>query len=117
MYKMQKMDRNIPWDIIIKGFKHEISLEEQLDLERWLADEKNLFVYKDLQSLWLAIIEEGTTFESNVDTLWEKMELRMKKDEPRIIKFSQASFRWFSGVACVLILALLSLTGYISLET
>ena len=40
----------------------------------------------------------------------------MRKDEAKVIKFSRASFQWFSGVACVLILALLSLTGYLSLE-
>jgi transmembrane sensor len=114
---MQKMNRNIPWDIIIKRFKNEISLEEQAALDVWLADGKNMSVYNDLNSLWLSIVEEGTNYESNVDALWAKMELRMKKNEPKVIKLPQASFRWLSGVASILILTLLSLTGYMSVKT
>ena len=63
------MDKNIPWDIIIKGLKHEISPDEQIELDRWLADEKHLSVYRELQSLWLTIIEGGMTHKSNVDAL------------------------------------------------
>lgn len=111
------MNRNIPWDIIIKGFKNETSQEEQAILDLWLTDEKNISIYNELQSLWFSIVEEGTNYDSNVDTLWAKMELRMKKNEPSIMKIRRASFRWFSGAASVLILTLLSLIGYMSVET
>lgn len=110
------MDRNIPWDIIIKRFKNELLPEEQTALELWLSDKKNASVYNELQSLWLSIIRDGATFESHVDKLWAKMELRMKISEPRIIKIPQATFRWFSGVASVLIIALLSLSGYLAVD-
>lgn len=106
------MDRNIPWDIIIKRFKDEISSEEQAMLDKWLADEKHVSIYNELEALWLSIVEGGINYQSNVDMLWAKMELRMKKNEPRLIKFSLRSFRWLSGVASVLVLVLLSLTGY-----
>lgn len=113
---MQKMDRNIPWDIIIKRFKDEILPEEQAVLNAWLSDEQNNSMYKELENLWFSIVEEGMNCESNVDRLWAKMELRMKKNEPKIIQFSKTSFHWFSSVASVLVLVLLSLTGYMIIE-
>lgn len=108
------MDRNIPWDIIIKNFKNEITSEEYLVLSQWLTNEKNRYVYEELSSLWLSIIREGIEYKSDVDALWKKMELRMKKSEPKTVQFSLSSFRWFSRIASVLLLLLLSYGGYMT---
>lgn len=106
------MGQNIPWNIIIKNFKNEISSEEQASLDLWLADEKNCSVYQELYALWLSIIEEGIDYRSEADQLWSKMESRMKKDEPKVIQLRRSSFQWLSGVASVLLILLLSFGGY-----
>lgn len=108
------MDRNIPWNIIINEFKGEISSDEQATLEVWLTDENNRSVYRELKSTWLTILNEGFCYKSDADALWAKMELRMKKSEPKTVQFTLARFRWLSGVASVLLLALLTLSGYMT---
>ncbi|MCD8270803.1 MAG: hypothetical protein LUD46_21855 [Parabacteroides sp.] len=80
------MNKNIPWDIIIKNFKKEISSEEQALLNLWLSEGKNDSVYQDLYTLWLSIIEEGIDYKSDADKLWSRMELRLKNSEPKIIR-------------------------------
>lgn len=110
------MKQNIPWDIIIKNLKNEISSGEQNTLNVWLADKENQSVYQEIYALWLSIIEEGIDYKSESDKLWSKMELRIKKNEPKIIQFKKNYFRWLSGVASVLLIFLLSFGGYITSE-
>lgn len=112
------MNKNIPWDIIIKRLKYEISEEEQAELDVWLAEEENKAVFRELQLVWLSIVESGMGYASNADTLWKKMELRMKEKEkePKVVKFSRSSFRWLSGAASILLFLLLSATSYMTVE-
>lgn len=110
------MDKRIPWDIIIKKFKEEISSDEQTSLNLWLAEEKNRSVYNELETLWMSIIQDGLNYKSDADALWVKMERRMKKSQPRTIQFSLTNFRWLSGVASLLLIILLSTTGYMASE-
>ena len=108
------MDRNIPWKIIIRKFKEEILSEEQIVLDTWLAEEKNQSVYLELKSLWISVLNEGLSHKSNADTLWAKMELRMRKNEPKTIQFTRTNFRWLSGVASILLITLLSFSGFMT---
>ena len=110
------MDRNIPWDLIIRRFKHEISAEEQTELEVWFADKANHTLFLELQSVWLSLMAEGTNYVSEVDALWKRMELCIKEKEPKIVKMSLSSFRWLLGVASVFLLLLFSATSYVISE-
>ena len=38
---MVRRDKNIPWEVIIRKFKCEISEKEQAELDVWLADVEN----------------------------------------------------------------------------
>ena len=107
------MDRNIPWDLIIRKFKHEISAEEQTELEVWFADKANHTLFLELQSVWLSLMAEGTNYVSEVDILWKRMELNIKEKEPKIVKMPLSSFRWLLGVASVFLLLLFSATSYV----
>lgn len=110
------MNKNIPWNIIIRKFKEEISSDEQAILNAWLVRQENQAVYLELKSLWLSVLSEGVGYKSEADVLWARMEQRMKKNEPRIIQLSASRFRWLSGVASVILLFLLSFSGYMTKE-
>lgn len=92
---MVRRDKNIPWEVIIRKFKCEISEKEQAELDVWLADVENHARFQSWQSLWLSIMEENMRYVSNVDALWKRMEERMRKAEPRMFKLSLRSFRLY----------------------
>ena len=56
---MVRRDKNIPWEVIIRKFKCEISEKEQAELDVWLADVENHARFQSWQSLWLSIMEEN----------------------------------------------------------
>lgn len=110
------MSKNIPWNIIIKTFKAETTAEEQEILAVWMAEADHAAVFADLRTLWETIQAEGETYESSADMLWRKMESRMNRKEPKMIRFPRRAFRWISVAASVLVLFTLSFTGYITKE-
>lgn len=99
---MVRRDKNIPWEVIIRKFKCEISEKEQAELDVWLADVENHARFQSWQSLWLSIMEENMRYVSNVDALWKRMEERMRKAEPRMFKLSLRSFRLYIAAVAVL---------------
>lgn len=113
---MVRRDKNIPWKVIIRKFKYEISEKEQADLDVWLADAENHARFQSWRSLWLSIMEENMRYVSNVDALWKRMEERMKKAEPRVIKLPLRSFRLCAAVVSVLFFLLFSFAGYMTTE-
>ena len=48
--------KHIPWDIIIKHFKREASVDEEAQLNAWRAITENEDVFETLRILWLSII-------------------------------------------------------------
>ncbi len=109
------MQKNyIPWDTIIRTFKKEASLEEQEELALWLAEASHKAVFADLQTLWDTIQQEGATFRSSADILWQEMEKRMNRKKTKEIRFNLHAFRWASAVASVFLLLTLTFTGYIT---
>ncbi len=110
------MEKRIPWNDIIKDFKGELTDVERSPLNRWLADDRNADVYRELRRVWLSVIAEGADYSSNADVLWSRMALRMRvKKEPEI-SFTAKTFRIVASVAAVLLVALLSFTGYMGIE-
>ena len=109
---MVRRDKNIPWEVIIRKFKCEISEKEQAELDVWLADVENHARFQSWQSLWLSIMEENMRYVSNVDALWKRMEERMRKAEPRMFKLSLRSFRLYIAAVAVLFFLLFSFAGY-----
>lgn len=107
------MNRQIPWDILIKKFKQEISTEEQALLDTWLTNEQHQTIYHEMQILWNTIVQEGLTYKSNADELWLQMEARMKSQEPRIVKITLNKLRWITVAASFLLILMLSFTGYV----
>ena len=113
---MVRRDKNIPWEVIIRKFKCEISEKEQAELDVWLADVENHARFQSWQSLWLSIMEENMRYVSNVDALWKRMEERMRKAEPRMFKLSLRSFRLYIAAVAVLFFLLFSFAGYMTAE-
>ena len=113
---MVRRDKNIPWEVIIRKFKCEISEKEQAELDVWLADVENHDRFQSWQSLWLSIMEENMRYVSNVDALWKRMEERMRKAEPRMFKLSLRSFRLYIAAVAVLFFLLFSFAGYMTAE-
>ena len=113
---MVRRDKNIPWEVIIRKFKCEISEKEQAELDVWLADVENHARFQSWQSLWLSIMEENMRYVSNVDALWKRMEERMRKAEPRMFKLSLCSFRLYIAAVAVLFFLLFSFAGYMTAE-
>lgn len=106
------MKKNIPWAILIKKLKCEILPEEQQELDRWLGDDECQDIYWQIQAVWNNLLQEGMSYESNIDNMWKKIECRIRESEPRVVQFSLSRLRRFAAVASVLLLMLLSFTIY-----
>lgn len=101
----------IPWEIIIKDFKLESTIEEKLLLKEWLSDAENQNLYKELNSLWLTLMQAGSEYVSNADELWKQMEKRMYASKPQKKFNPQNSFRWLAMAASFLLVILLGSGG------
>lgn len=108
------MNKSIPWSIIIKKFKCEISVDELTTLNSWLEVDENRTVYVEMQVLWDSILQEGSAYKSNADQLWKQMEIRMERKQIKQIHFSLNKFRWMSVAASVLFLMMFSFSVYVA---
>lgn len=76
------MDRvkqnNIPWDLIISDFKHEISVEEHETLMRWAAHPENRILLDDLQELWNEIQLKSMDYTPDKAYYWKELNRRLK---------------------------------------
>ena len=108
------MKTNIPWELIIKELKQEISDEDRSALAQWKADEKNQALYLEIVQLWNSLLLKRMTMPSRADKCWEKMEKRLAGRKSREIKFPVAKFRWVAVAASFLLVLLLSITGYVT---
>ena len=106
----------IPWEIIIKDFKLESTIEEKLLLKEWLSDAENQNLYKELNSLWLTLMQAGSEYVSNTDELWKQMEKRMYASKPQKKFNPQNSFRWLAMAASFLLVILLGSGGYVAVK-
>lgn len=105
------MSENIPWDILIKKFRGEVSLEEEKSLSSWVMTHEE--VYATLHTLWDSIQQEGETFESDADRLWIELKRRIDKNSKEI-RIPLNRFRWISAAASILLIFIFSFTGYIT---
>lgn len=108
------MNNKIPWERIIKELKQEISLDEQADLDRWKAVENNRALYEEFVQLWNTLMFERMTQPSRADKCWEKMEKRLAGTKSREIRFPANKFRCMAVAASLLLILLLSVTGYVT---
>lgn len=108
------MKNNIPWKLIIKELKQEISDEDRSALAQWKADEKNQALYLEIVQLWNSLLLKRMTMPSRADKCWEKMEKRLGGTKSREIKFPVNKFRWVAVAASFLLVLLLSITGYVT---
>lgn len=108
------MNGYIPWEIVIKKLKCEISPGEQQELDCWLKDEKHSAAYQELESLWNTILKEGLTYESRADEIWKKVENRIQETAGRMVQFSRRKFRWMAIAASFVFVVMLSFTGYVA---
>lgn len=113
---MKEKDKNIPWNLIIRKLKYEISEKEQADLDMWLSNVENHARFQSWQFFWLSIVGRNMKHVSNVDVLWKRMEEHMRKAEPRVVKLSLYSFRLCTAAVAVLFFLLFSFAGYMTTE-
>lgn len=70
-------NRQIPWTILIHHFQGVSSEVEEQQLTDWLAKASHVSLYESLQALWLSIQQEGATWQSDADRLWQRLEQRI----------------------------------------
>ena len=111
--------KHIPWDIIIKHFKREASVDEEAQLNAWRAITENEDVFETLRILWLSIIKEGTEYVSHADKLWQRMNIRIngvKKDlnkKEKVIRVSLNKLRLISVAASIILTICFSFSWYL----
>ncbi|MDR1918708.1 MAG: FecR domain-containing protein [Tannerellaceae bacterium] len=109
-------DKEIPWGLIVKRLKGELSDEDELVFEQWRADDEHQAVYEELEMLWYAVLKENLKYETHTDALWRKMEGLIRKGEPKKITFALNTFRRWASLAAVVVLAILLTSAYVTLQ-
>lgn len=103
----------IPWKLILRNFKGELSADESRELDQWLSDSSHRELYEELYRLWLRLMKEGASYTSEADKLWERMQQRMYHDRKAATARHHVSFRrWMYVAASVLILLSVGYAGH-----
>lgn len=75
--KIDMENRQIPWTMLIHHFQGVSSETEEQQLTAWLAEASHASLYASLQALWQSIQQEGETWQSDADRLWQRLEQRI----------------------------------------
>ena len=102
------MNKDIPWQFIISHLKGDVDEKEEKLLCEWLQEERNTFLFRELESLWREIREEASTYTPDTDYYWRQMESRMSQKDEKPKSVPLWKFRMAVSVASVLLV--LSLT-------
>lgn len=84
---------NIPWELIISKFKHEISEEDDVRLTRWAEQPECRTVMEELNALWKSIQEKSGGYTPDKEYYWKVLLTRMGKAEQPAAEVSQKAGR------------------------
>lgn len=111
-----KEDKKIPWELIISRLEGEISNSNEQLLVDWLADNKNLEIYHEIESVWETIQKRSGDYTPNVDFYWKELsrKLNLSSSRPSIktVRFKKI----YQAVACIALLLIGSITFYLGFE-
>ncbi len=114
------MDEEKVNSLIVKKFADEISKVEEQELQTWLSDSKtNPEIYRKMQKLWNATVQEQETDLPDTDVEWDKLEHRLQLNQAEktasVLEFKQRATkkegkflqtRWYPYYAIAAILLL-----------
>ena len=75
------MKKNVPWNLIVLKLKHEISKDEERQLESWLANSNNELLFRELQQLWEGIQANAESYTPDTEYYWKELVNRMHLGE------------------------------------
>lgn len=74
------MENIIPWELIIARLKQASTPEQNVLFERWIAEESNAQLFREIEILWEEIRSEVSEARPDPAASWKKMEARLKKN-------------------------------------
>ena len=85
MNNEKNSDKDIPWRLLLRDFKENLSEEEKIKLSMWMnSSASSGEMYAALKKLWIVLL--GNQLENkkelDVDSLWDKMEQRLHQRVP-----------------------------------
>lgn len=109
--------KNIPWELIIAKFKHEISVEENEKLMRWADNPECQSILEDLNTLWQKVQEKSEDYTPDKEYYWKELSARMNKDsrEEKATPRKMISFQrlyQYAAVACIVLMVSIGLSYY-----
>lgn len=110
------MRKDIPWQFILSHLKDEIDEKDEKLFREWLQVEGNAALFGELESLWMEIREEASSYTPDADYYWRRLESRMRQeDQARGIKRKETAkvvplwkYRMAMAAASVLLIIALS---------
>lgn len=109
--------QNIPWELIIAKFKHEISVEENEQLMHWTEDSECKALLDELQLLWQKIQAKSKNYTPDKEYYWKELSARMNKNKrvekviPRKVISIQRLYQ-YAAVACVVFVVSIGISYY-----
>lgn len=103
-----RMDKNIPWQLIISHLKGEKDEEAEKLFHEWLQGEGNARLFGELETLWKEIREEASSYNPDTSYYWKQLEVRINGKEKKRRVVSLWKFR--AAVAAASVLLVISLT-------
>ncbi len=100
----------IPWKLIISGLKQELSPDDQILLDRWLASSDNHRLYDELENTWEAIKKDASDYSPDPDYYWKELQSRLKKDKKSL--FSRMGVKSVISVAAAIVLMVISISTW-----
>lgn len=86
--------------------------EQEVLLDKWLEEKENAQLYNELHHLWLNIIRDNLTHQSEIDAQWTKMQKRINRSENASKRFTLKRSTILSAIASLFILCLISFSVY-----
>lgn len=97
MNNEKKSDKDIPWRLLLRDFKGDLSEEEKIKLSMWMnSSTSSREVYAALKKLWIVLLgnQLENKKEQDIDSLWNKMEQRLHQQKTRSVRFVWRRFAW-----------------------
>ncbi len=96
----------IPWKLIISGLKQDISPDDKILLEQWLASSENQSLYEELGNIWESIKKNATEYHPDTDYYWKELQSRIKKSKKST--FFHVGIKSVVAVAAAVVLVVIS---------
>lgn len=112
----KRKKQQIPWNLILAKLEGYINEPNEQILRKWITDEKNIELYKEISDLWSSVQARTRNYTPNTDYYWKRLSGKLQLSTPQRTKISILPHYIHKIAACIIFLIVSSLSFYSGLN-